>query len=65
MFGENISQEFRLRNIDETNNYFVEEIEQNKLSARDDELLSTPKITTFLENLLLKFHEPALSTAVC
>ena len=34
MFGENISQEFRLRNIDETNNYFVEEIEQNKLMSK-------------------------------
>ena len=31
MAGENISQEFRLKNIDETRNYFVEEIEQNEL----------------------------------
>ena len=29
MVEENISQEFRLRNIDKTRNYFVEEIEQN------------------------------------
>ena len=27
----NISQEFRLKNIDETKNYSIEEINQNKL----------------------------------
>ena len=31
MVEENISQEFRLRNIDETRNYFLEEIGQNEL----------------------------------
>ena len=34
MVEENISQEFRLKNIDETRNYFVEEIEQNELMSR-------------------------------
>ena len=29
MVDENISQEFKLKNIDKTRNYFVEEIEQN------------------------------------
>ena len=29
MVEENISQEFRLRNIDETRDYFLEEMEQN------------------------------------
>ena len=29
MGEENISQEFRLKNIDETINYFLEEIKQN------------------------------------
>ena len=29
MVEENISQEYRLKNVDETKNYFVEEIEQN------------------------------------
>ena len=28
---ENISQEFRLKNMDETRNYFVKKIEQNTL----------------------------------
>ena len=34
MAKENISQEFRLENIDETRNYFLEEIEQNELMSR-------------------------------
>ena len=29
-----MSQEFRLKNIDETKNYFLEEIQQNKLISR-------------------------------
>ena len=29
MVEENISQEFRLKNIDETRSYFLEEIQQN------------------------------------
>ena len=29
MSEENISQEFRLKNIDETRNYFIKEINQN------------------------------------
>ena len=33
MGGENISQEFRLRNIDKTRNYFLEEIKQNELMS--------------------------------
>ena len=31
MVEENISQEFRLKNIDKTRNYFLKEIEQNEL----------------------------------
>ena len=31
---ENMIQEFRLKNIDETRNYFLEEIEQNELMSR-------------------------------
>ena len=29
MVEKNISQKFRLKNIDETKNYFLEEIEEN------------------------------------
>ena len=34
MVEEIINQEFRLKNIDETRNYFVEEIEQNELMGK-------------------------------
>ena len=34
MVEENISQKFRLKNIDEINNYFLEQIEQNELMRR-------------------------------
>ena len=34
MVEENISQEFRLKNIDETTSYFLEEIEKNELMSR-------------------------------
>ena len=30
MAGENISQEFRLKEMDKTRNYFVKEIKQNE-----------------------------------
>ena len=34
MFGENISDEFRLENIDETRNYFLEEVKKNELMSK-------------------------------
>ena len=34
MVEENISQELRLKNIDETRNYFLEEIKQNELMSK-------------------------------
>ena len=34
MSGENISQEFRLKNMDETRNYFIKEINQNELMSK-------------------------------
>ena len=34
MVAENISQEFRLKNIEEIRNYFVKEIEQNQLMSK-------------------------------
>ena len=32
---ENISQEFRLENIEETRNYFIKEIDQNELMNKE------------------------------
>ena len=34
MTEENISQEFRFKNIDEARNYFVKEIKQNELMRK-------------------------------
>ena len=34
MSKENISQEFRLKNIDETRNYLIKEITQNELISK-------------------------------
>ena len=34
MVEENIGKEFRLKNIDKTRNYFLEEIEQNELMSK-------------------------------
>ena len=34
MSEENISQEIRLKNIDETRNYLIEEINQNELVSK-------------------------------
>ena len=34
MTKENISQEFRLKNIDETRTYFIEKLKQNELISK-------------------------------
>ena len=36
MSEENISQEFRLKNIGETRNYLIEEINRNKLISKEN-----------------------------
>ena len=41
MVEENISQEFRLKNIDETRNYFLKEIEQNELMNKKHKKVCT------------------------
>ena len=41
MSEENISQEFRLKNVDQTKNYFLEEIKQYKLMSRKQKVCST------------------------
>ena len=49
MVEENISQEFRLKNIDETRNYFLEEVEQNELMNRKHKKFCT----TYIEQVLI------------
>ena len=41
MAQENISQEFRLKNIDETRNYLIEEINRNELMSKKHEKFCT------------------------
>ena len=41
MSGENISEEFRLENIDETRNYFLEEVKKNELMSKKQKKVST------------------------
>ena len=48
---ENISQEFRLENIDETRNYFLEEIEQNELMSGKHRQVS--KTLNYIEHFLI------------
>ena len=50
MVEENISQEFRLKNIDETRNYFFEEIKQNELMSKKHK-----KVCTILNSILNTF----------
>ena len=38
---ENISQEFRLKNIKETRNYFIKEIDQNEFMSSKHKKIST------------------------
>ena len=41
MVGINISQEFRLKRIDGTRNYFLEEIQQNELMSKKHKKVCT------------------------
>ena len=41
MAEENICQEFRLKNIDETRNYFLQEIKQNELMSKKHKKVCT------------------------
>ena len=51
MIEENISQEFRLKNIDERRNYFLEEIEENELMSRKHKKVSTT--LNYIEHFLI------------
>ena len=41
MVEENLSQKFRLKNKDETRNYFVKKIEQNEMMSKKHKKVST------------------------
>ena len=56
MFIENISQQFRQKNIDETRNYLIEEINQNELMSQ--KYKNVYRILNYIEHLfiLMGFH---------
>ena len=51
MAEENISQEFRLKNIDKTRNYLIEEIKQNELISRKHKKVCTT--LNYIEQFLI------------
>ena len=48
MSGENISQELRLKNIDETRNYLIKEITLNELMGKKHKKVQVNYIEYFL-----------------
>ena len=48
MSEENISQKFRLKNIEVTRNYFIEELNQNELISK-----KFKKVLNYIEHLLI------------
>ena len=51
MVEENTSQKLRLKNIDETRNYFLEEIEQNQLMSKKHKKVCTT--LNYIEHFLI------------
>ena len=51
MSEENISQKFRLKNINETRNYLIEEINQNELISKKHKKVC--KVLNYIELLLI------------
>ena len=51
MTEENISQEFRLTEIDKTRNYFTEEVKQNELISKKHRKIC--KILSYTEHLFI------------
>ena len=51
MSEDNINQEFRLKNMDETRNYLIEEINQNELISR--KYKNVYRVLNYIDDLLL------------
>ena len=51
MSEDNINQEFRLKNMDETRNYLIEEINQNELISR--KYKKVYRVLNYIDDLLL------------
>ena len=55
MVEENISQEFRLKNIDETRNYLIEEINRNELMSKKHKKVCTT--LNYIEHFLIQLQD--------
>ena len=53
MAEENISQEFRLKNIDETRNYLIEEINRNELMSKKHKKVCTT--LNYIKHFLINY----------
>ena len=51
MAEENVDQEFRLKNIDDTRNYLIEETNQNQLTSKKQEKVCTA--LNYIEHFLI------------
>ena len=51
MSEENISRQFRLKNVDETRNYFIKEINQNELMSKKHKKVC--RVLNYIEYLLI------------
>ena len=51
MVEKNISQEFKLKNVDETRNYFLKAIQQNELMSKKDKTVCTT--LNYIEHFLV------------
>ena len=51
MTEENVSQELRLKNIDEIRNYFIEEINQNELKNKKHKKVC--RVLNYIEHFLI------------
>ena len=51
MTEENLSQEFNLKNIDKTKNYFIEEINPNELMGKKHKKVC--RVLNYMEHLLI------------
>ena len=59
MFEENISQEFRLKNIDETTNYLIEQRNRNELMSKKHKKVSISGFS-FLVDIPIRITSSAI-----
>ena len=59
MFEENISQEFRLKNIDETTNYLIEQRNRNELMSKKHKNVSISGFS-FLVDIPIRITSSAI-----